>query len=303
MNKTTGKTISIAQNAPDNIRCLAAQRVLYSYAKNILSLQVFLSVIFVICISFVSLKYDIQAFFSIYCVTITVFDILFLNNIMNRYKDMAAQAQEVFDTKVFGIEWNNLIDKVDSEIIYRYSERYRKKEPNFDSLKDWYSTNIAEVMSEKAILVCQRSNCYYDSSLRKNFKNITSSMSLSAGFLILIFSSINGININNLFTTILLPLLPIITFYILRYRENQTALITLSRMYQFVCKAWTDSLSERNDSVKNLARQVQDRIYHNRKDSPLVFDWYYALVRNKHESEMNYSVEQLVDEYKDNNRI
>lgn len=298
MDKGTGNKIIEEQSKTENIRCLAAQRELYSRAKRILALQIFLAIFFVVFLSLISIRYDIQVFFSIYCVTITVFDILFLNNIMNSYKKKAARIQEVFDTNVFGIEWNCLIDKIDTETIFRFSEKYKKKEPDFSSLKGWYSAKISEITTDDAILICQRSNCAYDSTIRKSFKNLTTAMSITACLLIVVFSSINEITVNNLFLKILLPLLPIISFVILRNRENQSSLFTLNKMYQFVCDIWNNSSSEKPADTKKLARQIQDRIYHNREDSPLIFNWYYKIFRTKIEEEMNYSVEQLVNEFK-----
>lgn len=300
MDSGTGKKIIEEQNRIENIRCLAAQRELYSRAKKILALQVFLTVALVVCFSFLSLKYDIQVFFSIYCVLVTIFDILFLNQIMDGYKEKAAQIQETFDTKVFGIEWNSLIDRVDTETIFRFSEKFKKKESGFSSLENWYSEKISEVNSEEAILICQRSNCAYDASLRNSFRILISSVSAISCILIIVFSSINGIMVSNLFSTVLLPLLPVISFFILRNRENRGALVTLSKMYQFVCEVWSRSILNKPACVKKLARQIQDRIYHNRKDSPLIFDWYYSLFRRRLESEMEYSVEQLVNEFMNN---
>jgi len=50
--------------------------------------------------------------------------------------------------------------------------------------------------------------------------------------------------------------------------------------------------------LDSQSRSLQDEIFDNRKRTPLVFDWIFKKLRDKHEIQMNYSSEELVEEAK-----
>lgn len=302
-NDNYGLNIIEAQNKPDNLKRLAAQKQLYSHAKRLLTFQVILTVFIVVILSLVSLKYDISSYFSMYCVIITFIDILFINSAIDDYKEKASQIQEFFDTDIFNLEWNSLIEKPDHSLIFRFSEIYKKTNKDFSKLKNWYPESISKISTDDAIIICQRSNCNYDTSIRSGFAKLSAGVSFFAIILIIISSSIRGVTVENLFSSMLLPLLPVIAFTVSRYRENNSSLISLNKLYSFACDAWSKSINEKCDGIKPLARQIQDKIYDNRKNSPLIFDWYYNLQRNKHEGEMNYSADQLVQDFLDKRNL
>ncbi len=291
-----GPQILESQNCIDNLRCLAAQRQLYSNAKNIFSAQIALSIITVVILSLINLKWEIQWLIATYCVIITIIDLAVITELLNSLKNEAAKIQELFDTNVLKINWNTLIDKPDNEIIFRHSEKYRKTEPTFDSLKNWYSPEIKNIQSEIAKIICQYSNCSYDHNLRKDFNTKLTLLAGISALFIIIFSSIKGVTIENFFITVLLPLLPIIIFTIQKYKENNKSIDTSIKMKQLALNS-IEKLTDETVDILALSRELQNTIYQNRKDSPLIFDWFYKSSRNKLESEMDYSVESLVKQF------
>ncbi len=126
---TMGPGIVQRQNTDDNIRRLSAQRKMYSAAKRFFGLQIFLTTLLVVLITglnaFLSLQIDDAI--AIYCVLITLLDVGFLNDHISNLKERAASVQESFDTDVLDIQWNPLVTPVSHEVVYRYSEKNKRK--------------------------------------------------------------------------------------------------------------------------------------------------------------------------------
>ena len=86
--------------------------------------------------------------------------------ILDHYKDKnierAAKMQQMFDTTVFGMEWDYITigKRLDSSFITEYGYNIT------DSLRNWYPVEISKLELKPAILVCQKINCIYDKKLR-----------------------------------------------------------------------------------------------------------------------------------------
>ena len=299
---TMGPNIVEKQNETSSIRCLAATRQIYSNAKTLFAFQIILTTVVVVLLSFINLIHNIEWILATYCVFVAVADSVCFDEFISKQKEKAAVIQEVFDTNVLSIEWNDFIEKVDHEIIYRYSEKYKKKEPAFNSLKNWYSVGIRDVVNEEAKIICQYSNCRYDLSLRKQISKYLFSLAIISSLLIVSFALIKDMTFKNIFILILLPLLPIIVFSIQRIKENNRSIIKLNKMKSIASKSWDKIIGREYVDLPKITRKIQNSIFKNRKNSPLIFDWFYNLHRASLENEMNYSVDQLVAQYKSANK-
>ena len=89
-----------------------------------------------------------------------------------KLKKLAASIQEKFDTNVLLIDWNKTLlpSKPDDGLILRYYNKYIKKN-KLDKLYGWYSNEVLPVKTNIATLLCQRTNCSYDFTLRKRYTN------------------------------------------------------------------------------------------------------------------------------------
>lgn len=287
--------INFKQNTEESLRKLAAQRHLYSKAKNLYCLQICLATIVVVVISLINLKYNIQNYIAIYCVLITVFDIGYLNDKIKSYKLKAASIQEMFDCYVLDIKWNSLINKVSENSIYRHSEDYFKKGGSKEKLKDWYSVEISKVDSLRGKLICQYTNCSYDKTIRSQFYKLSKILSFILIGVIVLLTSYKDYDFSTLFVTVLLPILPLIMLMINKAKENKESTETSNKIANTTSDiTLLSSITE--NSIGAKSRELQNLIYRNRIDSPLIFDWFYSYKRDSLENEMNYSVTQLVDE-------
>ena len=282
------------QNSSSNLKKLAAQRELYSSAKRLLAAQIFFTIVLVTFISFLNLYVDLEVFLGTYSIIITLLDIGLLNRLINRKKELAAKIQEMFDTEVLSIEWNDIISRTDHELIFRYSKKY-EKDNDYEALKNWYPEIVSKLDKDIAKIVCQRANCRYDSSIRKCYTSILIGFVLILIIVVFVLGILKGVTLDNFVLLLLLPALPMINFCLEQYYNNKEKLESLARLKSKLDDAWDKLVSEDIVDNNKLSRQIQNRIYLNRQNSPLVFDWIYIILRNRLEEEMTYSVEVMVE--------
>ncbi len=299
MDKSIGQEIVQKQNTDNMLRCLAAQRFLYSSAKTLFFGQLIFSTIVVIILSVINLYKDISWIIAAYGSIIAIIDVAFLSSLIKRRKERAAKIQELFDTFVLNIEWNDILvgDKPTNEEIHRYSEKYKEKHVDFNDLKNWYSPKISDIESSAAKIICQRSNCTYDYAIRDSFSNAILLILVITSLIIISIGLIKGFTLQNFFLLFVFPLLPAILLFFKTVSENGVSKDSLDELRSEIESIWNKLLSDSRIDIEYKARAIQDKIFLNRKNSPLIFDWFYNKKRNQLEREMYFSVEKLVQEY------
>jgi len=293
-----GPTIFEKQNSSRCLRYLASQRQIYSNAKKLLTLQIILVVIVVTLLSVINYFCKIEWILGSYSAIITLIDIFLINKWIDNLKKRAAKIQEKFDTTLFELEWNDIISQVDEEVVFRYSELYKKKEPNFNSLKNWYSPKIKDIDSDLAKILCQRTNCVYDFTLRKYYLNTLIFLLAGLGLLVVILGLYQNISLPNFVNVLVLPLLPMISFGLQKYQDNQESIESLNNLKETTEEVWDKVIKGEKIDINKRSRSIQNRIYLNRKNNPLIFDWLYRIIRSRLEGEMHYSIEQMIKQIK-----
>jgi len=281
--------ILINQNKPENIKRLEAQRQIYSEGKKILLWQIFLTVPVTVLFSLLKtippdkIGFNVTYYAALYAIVISLIDIFLFNYLIGNYKTNAAKIQEQFDCDVYDMEWNKIFvdKKVPNETVNKYAKKYI---PNPKvSLIDWYPAEIENLSTENAIHVCQKTNLYYDSALRNKYK--WASIYTSAGVLILLFavSLATDFTVGNFLVQVFVPFLPVLILTSKIIVDHSKAIKTANDLHQTI-DTITDS---HNAPSMNELRKVQDKIYCNRKDSPLIPDFFYKKKRRKLEDEMH----------------
>ncbi len=244
---------------------------------------------------------DTSKILSIYSIVIAFIDLLLIKDLIKKYKEKAARIQEQFDTVVLSIPHNNLIEKVDLEEIGRYAMKHKKIDPTYSKLKNWYSTSIKEINNPIASIVCQRSNFVYDFTLRKNYNLVLSIIVGVMSLIVTILAIINESNLIDFFLTGILPVLPILMLFIQILKDNNSSNENLEKLKQAANESWDRVLINQPIDIQQTSRNLQDKIFQNRINSPLIFEWFYKIKRKQLEEEMYYSVDRLVTEYKATN--
>jgi len=308
--------IAQRQVETDNVQKLAAQRYLYSKAKRVMVFQLILSVLVIILISIINLCLKNQSFMSIFGkqpidiawlvatsgILITILDLLCLSPVIENIKEKAAKIQELFDCDVLSLPWNEIIvgKRPDLEDVIDNTNKYSatRKDLGYRSLLNWYPKEVDKFPLGIARIVCQRSNMRWDGELRKNISFHLVMIAVIMFGVLLIIGFIGELSLKTFFEAIALCL-PIWVFSIRQIHQNKKAIESLERMKQQVGRAWDQAIKSSISSAKlnEIARQLQDSLFLNRKTNPLIFDFIYKRYRSTQESSMGYSCKNMIDEY------
>jgi len=300
-----GKEIFNKQNLEINIDKLLAQRRLYANAKKVNYLLILLTVLIPIIISLSTnfLKIEVnekQWIYVLFTVVAIVLEKIF-EIYIDRSKKTAASIQEDFDTNIYSLKTNELLNTtyVDADIIRKYSKKDKTNSKKVEKVTNWYSKEVKGVRTNLAILFCQRMNICYDQNIKKKYTQLLISLSILTFIILLGLSLFNDFSLMKFMIEVILPSIPIFNF---TYKEYNTGLESIDNL-QKLREIIEDNLKDISiiDSIETEElRRIQDRIYQNRILSPLIPDFIYSFLWNELEDQMNYSVKAKIEELNTN---
>ncbi len=294
------KTISQEQNTPRQLERLAAQRYLYSMAKRFLTGQLFLDLVSPIVLAvIVALFPGFGIYGALIALLILVSD-FYLESLHSSKREQAAGIQELFDCELLDLPCHDLISRSipDTVEIMEAAEKYKRSDPTYKALKDWYSPEVDRLPLYLARLVCQRCNCLWDVQLRRKYLQGVRATFFLLCFLVLTVALIRGLTVGNFLLVIIAPLLPAIGWMTRKLREQNEAIRRRNTLKQYAEELWTDALKKRVavEEIEHKSRNLQDQIYNNRCSNPLILDMFYKILQPKNEVQMQRSAKELVDE-------
>ncbi|AJW63539.1 hypothetical protein VO54_02067 [Elizabethkingia miricola] len=299
MNK--GKEIFNRQNLETNIDKLLAQRRLYSNAKKANYFLISLTIIIPILISLVTnltiIKINNKHWIYVLYAVLAIILEKFFETYIDRCKKTAASIQEYFDTIIFPIPENELLNTtyVDSDIVRMYSKKDKKNAKKVEKVTNWYSKEIESIDTNIAILFCQRMNICYDQNIKKKYNKLLITLSVLTFLILLGFSLSNNFSLMKFMIEVILPSIPIFTFTYKEFNTNLESVDNLQKLREII-EENLSSISI-NDSIDiGELRKIQDRIYQNRILSPLIPNFIYNFLWSKLEDQMNYSVKTKIEE-------
>lgn len=300
--------IAQRQIETDNIQKLAAQRYLYSKAKRLMAVELILSIPIIISIAITNLwlkSYSIDTTWLVAtaAVLITIFDLLYLSPLIENLKEKAAKIQELFDCDVLSLSWNKITigKRPDLEDVIDNTNKYSEsqKDPGYRSLLNWYPKEVDKLPLGIARILCQRSNMRWDSELRKNISFYLRLIAIIMSVVLLIISILGDLSLKTFFEKVIAPCLPIWVFAIRQIQQNKKAIVSLGEMQQKAEAAWDQAIKSLVSSANldEIARQLQDSLFLNRKTNPVIFNFIYEIYRSTQESSMRYSCNNMIKEY------
>lgn len=288
------------QNAEAAIRLLAAQRELYGQAKQLhgwhLLLLGPLPVVLALVVLFVP---GWRWFAGLSAMAVLALEASWLAPGQKRLREAAARVQERFDAMVLGLPWNGIACGAPEplETVAREAARHRVRGHDFGELRDWYGDpRLNALPLVLARLVCQRSNCWWDSAQRRRYARTIGAMlgGLAAGLVVAGAAMGLSAQVLLLAAGVTAPLM------VLAYRqwfEQREAADRLDRLRERGEGLWRQALDHPDrHALETESRRLQDEIFDHRKRTPGVFDFIYRRMRAEHEAQMNASVQALVDE-------
>jgi hypothetical protein len=281
------ETVSEKLNQIENLKLLAAQRQLYSKAKQIDLSRFLLAAVIVPLLAVFAPKSTITGITSTFVVIINS---AVLAPIMSTTRKKAALVQNLFDHVVLGIPWNSvkLGSKPCDELIARHSRAYTKKEPDFVSLRNWYHIDPPE--TELTVLACQKMNVWWDSYLRKSYFVFWSVTDIVVVSLLLIFCCLKNFSLRDFMIGVSLPSIPLLLLSLRFYWQHIETHEEQKRIYEYLreIKQKVNNEEYGLDDIEVEAIFVQNEIYSYRTSKVLIPDWFYRLFRKHQENTIRY---------------
>jgi SMODS-associating 4TM effector domain len=289
------------QDLPENIERLAAQRNIYSRAKNIIGLQMMLSVPIAICAAITTIvKPELKGYMALWGILVVVFDLYVFTPWVKKLRENAARIQELFDTKVLSLDWNEISvgKRPEPELVHEEAEKHGMNEEKIAGLRKWYPKIIDTVPEICGIIISQRSNVWWDARMRRKY-----ALSIRV-ILVSVALGLIGYGLyekKDMFEFLAYIVAPLAATYVFGYRqmmEHGDAADRLDKLKELSEKNWSDAIAG-NDAVtlKLKSRTLQDQIFDHRKKNPPIFDFVFRWFRDGDEVLMNKGAEALVREY------
>lgn len=279
-------SIYTRQNEKGMLNLLKVQRCLYTKAKVIYLIVLFVSLAvmcsFLIATSFFS--NDILNACSIFFGILITFILFSVELYVSHLKWLAASVQQKFDSYVLGIDESvsiyrhNRLRRIDRETLIKLCSRYENTE--VDKIENWYS-DYSNLNKETEILMCQKENVRWDSSLRKMMLITIAIVSFIIIGLIIFISILSNASILKFFA-IISWILPVFEVSIIVIKTLIQDLLRLSNIKTELDKAESDMSEE--DLYIELS-EIQALIFEHRQKCFLIPNWLYNISRNKKQKE------------------
>lgn len=294
-------TIPQDQVSPKQLDRLAAQRQLYSDAKRLHGLQIILAGPLVIAWSLVvAYAPSLKVYSALWGLAVTILDIALLTPWQKSLKQKAAIIQELFDCDVLQLEWRDLkvVWRPDAESIMAASSKFKCKDPDCLTLRNWYPVSVGVLPIHFARIICQRANCWWDAQLRRRYAIYVVVTVVVLSVIVLLIGFIGGLTLEDFFVTVVAPLLPAFVLGVRQFNEHYEAAGARDRLKEHSEKLWNKAITVKATSKEIIkdCRDLQDEIYDHRRRSPVIFDWIYQRLKNPYEELMNKGAEELVEE-------
>lgn len=294
------QSIFQSQNEEKHINQLAAQRQIYSETKRI---HWFLFIVAVPVTIFIfilgNLIQPMQLFAAFWGGIISIIEFFVLNN-ESKLRLKAAKIQELFDTEVLQLQWNQIKcrAKPDIQDILHYSQKHFQIPGNKESLKNWYFEKEDCLPIQFSRLICQRANLSWDSDLRRRFaQNIT--IALAAVSIIILGTAIAlQLTMDAFILYWLIPALPIFIWGCMQRHAQFEAANNLDKHKESLDIVWDEAFKIKPDliAIDRASHDIQDEIFKIRSNSIPIPDLLYKKLRQKYLTTMCKNTQQLCEE-------
>ena len=299
------------QNSQQNLELLAAQKVMYSKAKRLVIWQWVLTVPVMVILSLTTLYLNSDASFyevdaswllGIVGALVTVFEVFVLGRWTSGLQEEAAKTQEMFDTSVLKLPWNDIVvgTRVEQEVINQHAREYKRQNPSSELIQNWYPEVFRELPEEGARLLCQRINSRWDSELRTRFSRYLLFAAIILFAVLFVTGLSFGFTLRTFATNVVLPFFPFLMFALKQHQGNSDSVKNLKGLKERLEDLWRQVLESRDagSDLYAISRDVQNCIFSSRKTSPLILDRIYFKNRTQQEQDMNDTALHFVGEYK-----
>jgi hypothetical protein len=276
---------------------LRARQRLYQVAQRVQVSQFLLTVLVPFALSVVGIsQVETRPFVALTALVITVLDVVWLDRFLRRRLQVAALVTEQFDCEVLDIPWKQLSTgaRADPELI---SAAARAWQGSIEELRSWYPAVVGRASQEIGRLACQRTNLWYDGTLRRIYAGSIISAAAIATIGLLAWGALANMPLLDLVATVVTPSVPVLIWALreqFRQRDAAQKNETLKgHVERLIEDAATGKLSASQCTMRS--RDIQDAIFARRSSNPMILPPIYRINRVKMEQSMNEGTARLLE--------
>lgn len=290
----TPDKIAEAQNDDANLRLLLAQRVLYSRAKIWTFVRgAGVGIVAVAAPILTALWPQAAVPAATVAACWYVLNHLLFKTLERRGATRGATVQEQFDTSIFGMPTIAVRDpRILPEDLSRLTggRKRRRRAYASEGLKDWYPIRRG-VSGAVAIAIAQRANVAYTRRLLDWNARIWLGLLVTWSIATVAISLANGFDLATFLLVAAIPVLPPLVDSWGEYRRVHAA----GREREALANEIQDAIMTSKSSPIAPEQLIawQSQLFALRRDTPLVSDWLYAILRNRNETEMSDAAETI----------
>src|SRR5205823_2713280 len=101
--------------------------------------------------------------------------------------------------------------------------KYSKVQSGLPPLTDWYAPVVSELPLDVGRVICQRTNCWWDSTQRRRYATWVLASVIIVTLLMVGLGFVGGLTVEKLFLAILLPLSPALILGVRQFSEQTEA--------------------------------------------------------------------------------
>lgn len=271
------------QNLPEALEKLAAQRVLYRWAKFVrnAAMLTVLGIAVLALIGAAVQNKDYSYGVAVAALFTWFLDQFFLKEVESKNKREAAAIQEDFDCSVLDIPWptHKRVKRPTRDRIKQLATQAHKNPTIVRKLTDWYTPSAIPEGIEQAKIHCQRMNCWWDVDLRKRWRAVLATAFWVFVVVAILLAVVSGITVAK-FVALVASGLRILAWGIGELKAQDSAIKNVQEIHEMLDKA-----GGKSKPSKSEIRCFQDEIFEHRRSNPPVPEWFFWRNRDRQEAE------------------
>lgn len=284
------------QNQPKFIQLLRARSETYRCAVHWQVIQLTFTVLVPVVCAITGIFFSkTRPYMAMIAIVVTLMDIAILDRAVKRKLKTAALICEEFDCQLLGIPWDRFTagKRPEPETIIRADRHW----PNGDSkLINWYPEVVGWAPMYLARIACQRTNLWYDATLREKYGNFLLFGALFISIMLFIAGLVINLSVDDFVVTIFAPCAPLLSWALRDFFKQRDAADA-----QKIARSEAESLWELaitggccKDECARRSREFQNTIFQRRVSNPLIFPLIYNRLRAGMEVDMNLGAKDLL---------
>lgn len=285
--------IAELQNQPQFLEKLSASNRLYDQSVGVAYIQFIIAVIIAIVFPILSNYFPAyQGWLTIGTLLYFIVQVFYLHEWEGRRRHDATVLQEIFDTELFSLPWNEVIagERMTDEQL----KKYLRKNKNLDKEENlnWYPPAVAEVSLPMARIMCQRSSVWWNSRLRRTCAQIIMGLNIVIIVALLwIYRNAPAGSFSN-HLVLFLPLFEILITTAFSYRKSANRMHRLRVILDNFLKKYLED--KQYQVPEDTSRAIQDEIFRNRASARPTPRFIYAMLLARYKKTMNLSAEEYI---------